>query len=96
MPCTASARLLRQLCPASIESVVLVLRRVQFQQCLLEGGGVGGNAGMLDAAVSSGQPGIGFLDPLLDGRELAGFEIGELLLASRAGRRLNSGPLQGT
>jgi hypothetical protein len=44
--------LLGQFSPAGVESVILVLRGVQFQQCLLEGGGVAGDLGIFNAVVS--------------------------------------------
>ena len=76
----ALSRLLRQLRPAGIERVVLMLRGVQFRQRLLKRRGIGRNLRMLDAVASRGQPRIGLLHTLLDRRKLARFKVGELLL----------------
>ena len=58
-----------------------MLRRVQFPERLLKGSRVGGNRRIFDAIASGGQPCIGDLNPLLNGRKLPGFEIGEFLLS---------------
>ena len=70
-----------------------MLRRIQFQQRLLQGGGVDGNVRPLHQLARRGQPGVGLLNPLLDGRELPGFKVGELLFASRSACRLFLGVL---
>ena len=50
---------------------------------------------MLDAVAGSVEAVVGRFDPLLYGRELARFQVRELLLRSRAGGRLRAGSLRG-
>ena len=72
-----------------------MLRRVQLQQRLLEGRGVAGNLRVLHAVAACGQAGVRFLNLQFDGGELAGFEVGELLLRAGTGCRLCSRALRG-
>jgi hypothetical protein len=65
--------------PAGIEGVVFVLCGIEIEERLLERGCVGCDFGMLDAGAGRGQALVGLLNALLDGGELASFEIGELL-----------------
>ena len=61
-----------------------MLGGVQFKQGLLQGGGIGCYFRTLNPGAGGGKAGIGDFDPLLDGREFAGFEVGELLFGRRS------------
>jgi len=64
--------------PARVEGVVFVLA-VSSSFRLLEGGRVGGNVRVFDM-VARRRDGVGDFDAMLDGGELACFEIGQLFL----------------
>ncbi len=72
-----------------------MLRSIQLGQRLLESFGVGCNLGVLDAVACRGQAGVGLFDAMLDGGKFASFEVGELLLGARTGRRCSTCPLCG-
>ncbi len=59
-----------------------MLRGVEFLERILERGSIGGDLRVLHAVAGGGQPRVGDLDALLDGGELAGFEIRELLFGA--------------
>src|ERR1035438_3676225 len=86
----ALSRFFRQLCPAGIEGVILMLRRVQLGQRLLESSGVGCDLRVLHTVASGGKAGIGLLNLVLNSGKLASFEVRKLLFAARTRRRIQS------
>ena len=71
-----------------------MLGGVEFGERLLQSFGVGGDLWMLDPVAGGGEAGVGLLDALLDGGELAGFEIRKFFLAESR-RSLGAGLLFG-
>ena len=62
-----------------------MLGGVEFLQGFLEGGRVGGNVRVFDMVARGGETGVGDFDAMLDGGELACFEIGQLFLGGAGG-----------
>ena len=88
------ARFFSELGPAGVEGVVFVLCGIEFEQGFLEGGGIGCDLRVFDAGTGMGEAIIGVLNKVLDGGELAGFEIGELLFSTLGGSGLSAGLLR--
>ncbi len=80
-----SAGLLSQLGPAGVEGMAFVLCGGDLGERLLQRCGIRGDLRLLQLLARGSEASVGLFNALLDGGELAGFEIGEFLFSGDSG-----------